>query len=62
VSVNLNTEEFEGGELRYPEFGAEMYRPATGAAIAFSCSMLHEAMHVTKGRRYVLLAFLGGEH
>jgi len=62
VSVNLNTEEFEGGELRYPEFGAETYRPETGAAIAFSCSMLHEAMHVTKGRRYVLLAFLGGEH
>jgi peroxiredoxin len=62
VSVNLNTEEFEGGELRYPEFGDEVYRPPTGAAIAFSCSMLHEAMHVTKGRRYVLLAFLGGEH
>jgi hypothetical protein len=62
VSVNLNTEEFEGGELRYPEFGDEAYRPPTGAAIAFSCSMLHEAMHVTKGRRYVLLAFLGGEH
>jgi len=62
VSVNLNTEEFEGGELRYPEFGDEVYRPRTGAAIAFSCSMLHEAMHVTKGRRYVLLAFLGGEH
>lgn len=62
VSVNLNIEEFEGGELRYPEFGGEMYRPETGAAIAFSCSVLHEAMHVTKGRRYVLLAFLGGEH
>ncbi len=62
VSVNLNTEDFEGGELRFPEFGAEVYRPETGAAIAFSCSMLHEAMHVTKGRRYVLLAFVGGEH
>lgn len=62
VSVNLNSEDFEGGELRYPEFGDETYRPETGAAIAFSCSMLHEAMHVTRGRRYVLLAFLGGEH
>lgn len=62
VSVNLNAEEFEGGELRFPEFGDEVYRPETGTAIAFSCSMLHEAMHVTKGRRYVLLAFLGGEH
>jgi peroxiredoxin/predicted 2-oxoglutarate/Fe(II)-dependent dioxygenase YbiX len=62
VSVNLNSEEFEGGELRFPEFGDETYRPPTGAAIAFSCSMLHEAMHVTAGRRLVLLAFLGGEH
>lgn len=62
VSVNLNTEEFEGGELRFPEFSDGVYRPDTGAAIAFSCSMLHEAVHVTKGRRYVLLAFLGGEH
>ena len=62
VSVNLNSEDFEGGELRFPEFGDEVYRPGSGMAIAFSCSMLHEAMHVTKGRRFVLLAFLGGEH
>jgi predicted 2-oxoglutarate/Fe(II)-dependent dioxygenase YbiX len=62
VSVNLNSHEFEGGELRFPEFGDEVYRPESGAAIAFSCSMLHEAMHVTRGRRLVLLAFLGGEH
>ena len=60
-SVNLNTEEFEGGELRYPEFGNQLYRPETGAAITFSCSLLHEPMHVTKGRRFVLLAFLYGE-
>lgn len=61
VSVNLNAEEFEGGELRYPEFGRDTYRPESGAAIAFSCSMLHEALPVTKGRRFVLLAFLHGE-
>jgi len=60
-SVNLNTEQFEGGELRYPEFGNQLYRPETGAAITFSCSLLHEPMHVTKGRRFVLLAFLYGE-
>ncbi|MGO8914959.1 MAG: redoxin domain-containing protein [Stellaceae bacterium] len=61
VSINLNTEEFEGGELRFPEFGDQRYRPETGAAIAFSCSLLHEAMHVTAGTRYVLLAFLFGD-
>lgn len=62
VSVNLNSHEFEGGALRFPEFGDEVYRPESGAAIAFSCSILHEAMHVTRGRRLVLLAFLGGEY
>ncbi|HXZ02536.1 MAG TPA: redoxin domain-containing protein [Stellaceae bacterium] len=61
VSINLNTEEFEGGELRFPEFGDQRYRPETGAAIVFSCSLLHEALHVTEGTRYVLLAFLFGE-
>ncbi|GAB2175261.1 2OG-Fe(II) oxygenase family protein [Dongia sp. agr-C8] len=60
-SINLNTEQFEGGELRYPEFGNQLYRPETGAAITFSCSLLHEPMHVTRGRRFVLLAFLYGE-
>ena len=60
-SVNLNTEAFEGGELRFPEYGPQVYRPGTGAAIVFSSSILHEAMHVTAGRRYVLLAFLFGD-
>jgi hypothetical protein len=62
MSINLNTEEFEGGALRFPEFGDQRYRPETGAAIVFSCSLLHEAMHVTEGRRLVLLAFLYGEY
>ena len=62
MSINLNTEEFDGGELRYPEFGDQRYRLDTGAAIVFSCSLLHEAMHVVRGTRYVLLAFLFGEH
>jgi len=61
MSLNLNTEAFEGGELRFPEFGDQRYRPDTGAAIVFSCSLLHEAMHVTAGTRYVLLAFLFGD-
>lgn len=61
VSINLNAEAFEGGALRFPEFGDQRYRPATGAAIAFSCSLLHEALHVTAGRRFVLLAFLHGK-
>ena len=57
MSLNLNSEEFSGGELRFPEYGPQLYKPATGAAIVFSCSLLHEALEVTAGRRFVLLAF-----
>jgi hypothetical protein len=60
-SINLNTEQFEGGGLRFPEYGDQEYRPETGAAIVFSCSLLHEPMHVTTGKRYVLLATLYGQ-
>ena len=60
-SINLNTEQFEGGGLRFLEYGDREYRPETGAAIVFSSSMLHEAMHVTSGKRYVLLVNLYGE-
>lgn len=61
VSINLNCGEFEGGTLRFPEFGDQRYCPDSGAAIAFSCSLLHEALPVTSGRRFVVLAFLSGD-
>ena len=62
MSINLNLEQFEGGELRFPEFGDQRYRPANGTAIVFSSSLLHEALHVTSGHRLVLLAFLFGDY
>jgi peroxiredoxin len=62
MSINLNVDEFAGGELRFPEFGDQRYRPANGTAIVFSSSLLHEALHVTSGVRLVLLAFLFGDH
>ncbi|BBK36069.1 hypothetical protein STAQ_11470 [Allostella sp. ATCC 35155] len=58
VTINLNAEEFEGGELRFPEFGRRTYRAPTGGAVVFSCSMVHEALPVTRGRRYATLPFL----
>ncbi|MCQ6468240.1 2OG-Fe(II) oxygenase, partial [Vibrio parahaemolyticus] len=42
VSINLNAEDFEGGDLRFPEFGRRTYRPPTGGAVVFNCSLLHE--------------------
>ena len=56
-SINLNTEEFEGGDLRFPEFGRKTYRPPTGGAVIFSCALLHEATPVTNGTRYAFLPF-----
>jgi predicted 2-oxoglutarate/Fe(II)-dependent dioxygenase YbiX len=61
VSINLNAEDFEGGDLRFPEFGGRTYRPPTGGAVVFSCSLMHEAMPVTRGVRYAFLPFLFDE-
>ena len=61
VSINLNAEDFEGGDLRFPEYGPRTYRPPTGGAVVFSCSLLHEATPVTKGTRYAFLPVLFDE-
>ena len=61
MTLNLNSEEYEGGELRFPEYGGATYKPATGEAVIFSCNLLHEATDVIGGKRYVLLSFLYDE-
>ena len=58
LTLNLNSDEYEGGELIFPEYGDYRYKPATGAAVLFSCSLLHEALPVTVGQRFALLSFL----
>jgi predicted 2-oxoglutarate/Fe(II)-dependent dioxygenase YbiX/peroxiredoxin len=58
LTLNLNSGEYRGGELLFPEYGPHRYDPPTGAAILFSCSLLHEALPVTEGRRFTLLNFL----
>jgi predicted 2-oxoglutarate/Fe(II)-dependent dioxygenase YbiX len=60
LTLNLN-DGYRGGQLRFPEYGPELYRPVPGAALLFSCSHLHEVLDVTAGRRFVLLSFLFGE-
>ena len=59
LSLNLN-DGYDGGELRFPEYGESLYRPAAGEALVFSCSLLHEVVPVTRGRRLSLLSFLFG--
>jgi predicted 2-oxoglutarate/Fe(II)-dependent dioxygenase YbiX len=58
LSVNLNTEEYEGGNLLFPECNDHRYSPPAGGGIVFSASLLHEVTPVTRGCRYVLLTFL----
>lgn len=61
VTINLNTGEYEGGELCFPEYGPQTYVAPAGGAVVFSCSLLHEARPVTKGVRYATLPFLYDE-
>ena len=61
VSLNLNAEDHEGGDLRFPEFGRRTYRPPTGGAAVFCGSLLHEATPVTKGERFAVVPFLYDE-
>jgi predicted 2-oxoglutarate/Fe(II)-dependent dioxygenase YbiX/peroxiredoxin len=60
VTINLN-QDYEGGDLVFPEFGRRPYRAPMGGAVVFSCGALHQVMPVTKGRRFAFLAFLYGE-
>lgn len=61
VTINLNAEEYEGGDLRFPEYGLQTYRAPTGGACVFSCGLMHEATPVTRGQRYAFLPFLYDE-
>jgi predicted 2-oxoglutarate/Fe(II)-dependent dioxygenase YbiX len=59
-SINLN-DDFDGGDLRFAEYGPAAYRPPPGGAVVFSCALMHEALRVTRGRRYAFLPFLHDE-
>jgi predicted 2-oxoglutarate/Fe(II)-dependent dioxygenase YbiX len=58
ISLNLNAEAYDGGDLLFPEYNGHRYRPPTGAGVIFSASLLHEATPTTRGSRYVMLTFL----
>lgn len=57
ISVNLNND-FEGGEISFPEYGPRSFKPPPGGAVVFSCSLLHAVSKVTRGRRYAFLPFV----
>lgn len=57
VSINLN-DDFDGGEVSFPEYGPRSFKAPVGGAVVFSCSLLHAVSEVTRGRRYAFLPFL----
>lgn len=61
LTLNLNSDQYQGGELRFPEYSHDYYKPKTGSAIVFSCSIAHEALPVTQGERYALVSFFYGK-
>ena len=58
VTLNLNAEAYDGGALRFPEFGRRTYAPPPGGAVVFCCSLLHEVTPVARGTRYCFVPFL----
>ncbi|WP_422008674.1 2OG-Fe(II) oxygenase [Reyranella sp.] len=60
VSINLN-EDFDGGEVSFPEYGPRGFKPPVGGAVVFSCSLMHAVSAVSRGRRYAFLPFLYDE-
>ena len=57
MSLNLN-DDYEGSGITFPEYGPHVYNVPAGAVMIFSCSLIHEALPVTRGRRFVLFSFL----
>jgi predicted 2-oxoglutarate/Fe(II)-dependent dioxygenase YbiX/peroxiredoxin len=58
VTINLNSDQYDGGELMFPEYGRAVFKPPVGGAVVFSCSLLHQALPVKRGKRYAFLPFL----
>lgn len=54
MTINLNAGEYDGGELRFREYGEQLYAVERGTAVVWSASLLHEVLPVTRGCRLVL--------
>ena len=57
MTIALN-DDYQGGALRFPEFGSREYVLRAGQAIVYSGSLLHEVTPMTAGSRFALINFL----
>ena len=60
VSINLN-DDFDGGEVVFPEYNLHGYKAPAGWAVVFPCAALHAVRRVTRGARYAYLPFIYDE-
>jgi hypothetical protein len=56
--LDLASEAYEGGDIRFPEYGPHVYRPGTGGGLVYSGTLLRELRPVSTGRRSLLTAVL----
>lgn len=61
MTLNLNSEDYQGGALRFPEYESAGYKPPSGTAVIFSCNLAHEALPIESGRRFALISFFNSD-
>lgn len=60
VSIALN-DTYQGGALRFREYGEQTYNLPVGTAAVFSAALLHEVLPITAGRRFALVTHIYGK-
>jgi predicted 2-oxoglutarate/Fe(II)-dependent dioxygenase YbiX len=60
MTLSLNAGDYTGGGVRFPEYDPAPIDPPRGGAVVFSCSLLHEAVEVEAGTRFILSNFFWG--
>ena len=60
VSINLS-DDFDGGEVSFPEYSSRGIKAPRGWAVVFPAAILHAVSKVTYGRRYAFLPFVYDE-
>jgi len=60
MTINLNAGDYEGGALRFREYGDHFYEVERGTAVVWSAALLHEVTPVTRGARFVLGVHMHG--
>jgi peroxiredoxin len=58
VIIELD-DDYDGGELAFPEYGPALYRPPAGGALVCSTALLRRARPITRGAHRALTTVLG---